>query len=340
MATSKPYADPTDERVDSVDTLLGGARALSKSSDEIMTAMAQDASLALSLQCNRDLKSMVKLDRKGTRAAKVLHSLRDDTVPTVIPPTLSSIIDHTVRNTYTDKMTNLRRTNISERQRELHGKNRASIIMNLGSLLTRIGGMHALPVNSIRRGLENKYLGMPTHLWNMSRAYREVPGEPWVDAALAEPPVRAWYPPPREPLSDEIDLSCRDNLEWYRSVKFARHKDGSKLENELLHTVTGEHFYIPKSLAELRTRKARAEAQAENGTLDPLRVATEARIYYNKVMRRTEKRPKKILEHKLHPKASLGMYYLCFWSDVGYADQDVEEWKPADYAVPWACRRL
>ena len=77
-----------------------------------------------------------------------------------------------------------------------------------------------------------------------------MPGEPWVDAALAEPPVRVWYPPPREPLSNEIDLSCRDNLEWYRSVKFARHKDGSKLENELLHTVTGEHFYIPKGLVD------------------------------------------------------------------------------------------
>ena len=83
--------------------------------------------------------------------------------------------------------------------------------------------------------------------------------------------------------------------------------------------------------AELRTRKARAEAQAENWTLDPLLVATKARIYYNKVMRRTEKRPKKVLEHKLCP--SLGMYYLCFWKDVGYADQDVEEWKPADYAM-------
>ena len=83
--------------------------------------------------------------------------------------------------------------------------------------------------------------------------------------------------------------------------------------------------------AELRTRKARAEAQAENGTLDPLLVATEARIYYNKVMKRVVKRPKRILAHKLYP--SLGMYYLCFWSDVGYADQDVEEWKPADYAM-------
>ena len=83
--------------------------------------------------------------------------------------------------------------------------------------------------------------------------------------------------------------------------------------------------------AELRTRKARAEAQAENGTLDPLLVATEARIYYNKVMKRVVKRPKKVLEHKLYP--SLGMYHLCFWSDVGYADHDVEEWKPADYAM-------
>ena len=154
MATSKPYSYHTDERVDRVDSLLGGARALLKSSGEIMTAMSQNASLALSLQCNRDLKRMVKLDRKGSRASKVLHSLRDDTVPTEIPPTLSSILQHTVRNTYTDKMTNIRRTNVSDRQHELHGKNRALIIMNLGALLTRIGGMHPLPVNIIRRGLE------------------------------------------------------------------------------------------------------------------------------------------------------------------------------------------
>ena len=80
-------------------------------------------------------------------------------------------------------------------------------MMNLGAFLSMIGGMHALPVNSIRRGLENKRLGMPTHLWDMalSRASREVPGGPWADAALAEPPVGALYPPPREPLSDEAD---------------------------------------------------------------------------------------------------------------------------------------
>ena len=64
---------------------------------------------------------MVKLDRKGSRASKVLHSLRDNTVPTEIPPTLSSILQHTVRNTYTDKMTNMKRTNVSDRQREFTG---------------------------------------------------------------------------------------------------------------------------------------------------------------------------------------------------------------------------
>ena len=91
-------------------------------------------------------------------------------------------------------------------------------MMNLGAFLSRIGGMHALPVNGIRRGLENKCPGMPTHLWNMAlpRASREVPGAPWADAALAEPPVRAWYPPPREPLSDETDQQrvpvCRSAL--------------------------------------------------------------------------------------------------------------------------------
>ena len=110
MTTSKPYSYATDERADRVDTLLGGAQALLISSGEIMTEMSQNASLALSLQCNRDLKRMVKLDRKGSRAAKVLHSLRDDTVPTEIPPTLSSILQHTVHNTYTDKMTSIKRT--------------------------------------------------------------------------------------------------------------------------------------------------------------------------------------------------------------------------------------
>ena len=60
-------------------------------------------------------------------------------------------------------------------------------------------------------------------------------------------------------------------------------------------------------------------------------MATEARIYYNKVMRRVVKRPTKILQHQLYP--SLGMCYLCFWPDVGYANQDEEGRKPAEYAM-------
>ena len=65
--------------------------------------------------------------------------------------------------------------------------------------------------------------------------------------------------------------------------------------------------------------------------LDPVLVAAEARIYYSRERNVREKRPKKILDHRKYP--SLGMYYLCLWSDVGYADQDIEEWKPADYAL-------
>ena len=33
-------------------------------------------------------------------------------------------------------------------------------------------------------------------------------------------------------------------------MKFSRHKDGQKVESELLHTVTGEHFYIPAALTD------------------------------------------------------------------------------------------
>ena len=104
MATLKPYSNPmyTDEHVDSINTHLGGAHALLKSSVDIMTAMSQNTSLALSLQCNQDLKCMVKLDCKGSHASKVLHSLQDDTVPTEIPPTLPSILQHIVHNMHTN----------------------------------------------------------------------------------------------------------------------------------------------------------------------------------------------------------------------------------------------
>ena len=80
----------------------------------------------------------------------------------------------------------------------------------------------------------------------------------------------------------------------------------------------------------LRTRKA-VSKEGDKTSLDPVSVAIEARVYYSRVMKRNEKRPKKVLDHKVYP--TLGVWYLCIWSDVGYAGQDVEEWKPADYAM-------
>ena len=70
---------------------------------------------------------------------------------------------------------------------------------------------------------------------------------------------------------------------------------------------------------------------SDSPELDPVLVAAEARIYYSRERNVRAKSPKKILDHRKYP--SLGMYYLCLWSDVGYADQDIEEWKPADYAL-------
>ena len=76
----------------------------------------------------------------------------------------------------------------------------------------------------------------------------------------------------------------------------------------------GWQTVISSDRAELRTRKARAAAEAANGTLDPTTVATEARIYYDKVMRRVVKRPKKILQHQLYP--SLGTYTISVFGQM------------------------
>jgi len=65
--------------------------------------------------------------------------------------------------------------------------------------------------------------------------------------------------------------------------------------------------------------------------LDPIVVATEAHIYYNKVMQISLKPPTKSLKHVDTP--ALHISYLLFWHDVGYADQDIEEWKPSDFAL-------
>ena len=250
MAKSTPSSNPKKGAASDVDTLLAEAGKLLTLGGKLMGSMANETEHALAVLYSVDLSKMVKVDRHGSRAFKILCSLHDDSRPTRMPTRLRGFLEGLLSNSYVDKMYSYNNTSVSERQRKLHAQHRELMLMNLSSLLTRIKSMQALPLISIRRGIENKYLGCPTHLWNISRAYREVVGEKWVDDALAAPSVAAWKAPPREPLSEEIDLCCRDNLEWYRSVKFARHKEGKKLENELLHTVTGEHFHIPASLVD------------------------------------------------------------------------------------------
>ena len=45
--------------------------------------------------------------------------------------------------------------------------------------------------------------------------------------------------------SSQIELVVKDNLEWWVKYKWQRvTRDGVRLKNELIHTVTGEHFYI------------------------------------------------------------------------------------------------
>lgn len=130
---------------------------------------------------------------------------------------------------------------------------------------------------------------------------------------------------------DDIPLSHRNRAlakKWVEKNKINKSLDKtqdayvSRVLN-LLASGTGDR-------AALMTRRATAKGGSKTG-LDPVLIATEARVYYSKEMKKNEKRPKKVLDHKMWP--TLGVWYLCLWSDVGYAGQDVEEWKPADYAM-------
>ena len=78
-------------------------------------------------------------------------------------------------------------------------------------------------------------------------------------------------------------------------------------------------------------RSKKSDSAAGSRGLNVVAVATEARLYYSRVTEQRERRPKTILSHEDYP--SLGRYYLCLWSDVGYAGQDREEMKPPDYVM-------
>lgn len=232
------------------DALLQNARVLLAQAQDIFKNLAEDRVPAVVAECSDQMRQDIKKKKGGIPAEKVLQSLSAESSRIRGVPMLHDVLTGLVRNTYDEKMENIKRTLTTANARELHSHSRALQVSNLTAIISRMRSMHTMPMVSLRRGLENKYLGCPRHLWNLSRAYREVPGEQWVDRALSHSSVRAWQPPVREALSEQIDLCCRDNLEWYRSLKFARHKDGVKQENELIHTVTGEHFHIPMSLTD------------------------------------------------------------------------------------------
>ena len=130
---------------------------------------------------------------------------------------------------------------------------------------------------------------------------------------------------------DDIPLSKRNRQlakKWVEKNNINRSLDKDQdayVERVLLLLSSGE-----ADRAALRTRRAIAKGDNDTG-LDPVLVAAEARIYYSKESKKNERRPTKLLDHKVYP--TLGVWYLCFWSDVGYAGQDFEEWKPADYAM-------
>ena len=218
--------------------------------DRIIQQMMHEGTAGATLLCGTELTQSAKQHKAGSRAEKVLRALEPTPEDLGLPAALTLLLKGITHNTYDDKVRNKAATTVSSSLRQHHERHRHLHMMNLVNVMIRVRSMHSMPVNCIRRGLENKYLGCPRHLWNMARSYREVPGEMWIDKALSAPALVSWAPPAGEPRSEHIDLCCRDNKEWWRSVKFSRHKDGQKVESELLHTVTGEHFYIPAALTD------------------------------------------------------------------------------------------
>lgn len=200
--------------------------------------------------CRNELRSLVTDMKAGPAASKVLRSLdwKGSMRAATDTPTLENMVWSFMRNTHDDKMFNPNNRASSVKQIERHRHTRDLQVLNLISVITRLRSKHAMPMLNIRRAIEYKYLCCSEHLWNISRLFREVPGESWIDNALSEASVRSWRPPCEYACSLEIDLCCRDNLEWWRRLKYARTIKGVKKESELIHTVTGEHWYVPASL--------------------------------------------------------------------------------------------
>lgn len=127
---------------------------------------------------------------------------------------------------------------------------------------------------------------------------------------------------------DDVPLTDRNRV---AAKKWVEHnKINKKLDSTVESYVTRVTNLLAGGAADRRVLRSK-KAESPAGHLDPILVAAEARIYYNKIMHIFTKRPTKILKHMDYP--ALGRYYLLFWHDVGYADQDIEEWKPSDFAL-------
>ena len=178
---------------------------------------------------------------------------------------------------------------------------------------------------------------MPIVLCDFGNAVVELEDFPFPPES--PPPTPSLPPPPSPPppttgvqvdsdSDDDVPLSFRNRL---AAKKWVEHnKINKKLDSTVEKYVTRVTNLLAGGEADRRVLRSR-KADSSVAHLDPVLVATEARIYYNKVMQIYSKRPTKILKHVDYP--ALGRYYLLFWHDVGYADQDIEEWKPSDFAL-------
>jgi len=79
------------------------------------------------------------------------------------------------------------------------------------------------------------------------------------------------------------------------------------------------------------SRKLAGRADPEEGT-DSIAVGTAARLYFESVHGKADKKPKSIVGHEdLGP--ALGRKYKFQWKDVGYGSENVKEaWKSPDWA--------
>jgi len=136
--------------------------------------------------------------------------------------------------------------------------------------------------------------------------------------------------------SSEDDVQLTD-LKALRAKKWVRHqkinKKVDRTEDDYVERVKlllSAGSSQRRMLRAMKGQRKDQDACYAGPTLDVEQVCLQARLYYEEEFGRLDKRPRKILKHTDYP--TLGRHYLLLWSDRGYAGQDIEEWKPADYA--------